>query len=567
MNTVHMKLLFIRSFIASIACALVLAGCGGGGGGGTAAPGGTTPAPVSRTIGGAVSGLVGSVVLQDNGGDNLTLSANGNFSFVTNVASGSAYQVTVLTQPAGMNCAVTHGSGTASGNVTNVSITCTILPTVYATWSNSANGTTIKDAANYNFAVNTSTRAVVELVSNAVLTGLTVDTAATVLYNGTAIGSVTLATSTTGSPIAVFTCSNGSAMTITVTTGWSYSCSVGGGGGGSNYVTWINSANGTTIKDGANNNFAVDASTRAVVMLANNTTLTGLTVNTAATVLYNGTVIGSVTLAASTTGSQIAVFTCSNGSTMTITYTTGWFQSCSGNSSATFSVNETSEINATLTGASPNYVSSSTLTLTATTTVWAFSWSEYTASFWAVDATNAQLLMNGSAFSGYPLASAGHSGFGSVTLPAGTWYVGAVPNQTIDSSYSNRVYAEMSSITLPGFSMTNNFPVGTGAVNPGGWQSTPFTINSGTREYIETEGAGGTFVVMDATQANNFATTYSSGFFGGSYAYTYACGTTSGSPALEIECEMKLPPGNYALVYINTGSSTSGGAANIAVFQ
>ncbi len=77
------------------------------------------------TIGGTVSGLSGTVVLQDNNADNLTVSANGNFVFATPVASGSAYAVTVLTQPAGQTCSVSAGAGMVSGhNVTNVTLVC-----------------------------------------------------------------------------------------------------------------------------------------------------------------------------------------------------------------------------------------------------------------------------------------------------------------------------------------------------------------------------------------------------------------------------------------------------------
>ena len=46
------------------------------------------------TIGGTISGLVGTgLVLQDNGGDNLAITSNGNFTFATPVASGGAYAV------------------------------------------------------------------------------------------------------------------------------------------------------------------------------------------------------------------------------------------------------------------------------------------------------------------------------------------------------------------------------------------------------------------------------------------------------------------------------------------
>ena len=91
-------------------------GSGSGGGGG-----GTT-----YSVGGSVSGLSGTVVLQDNGGDNLSVSANGSFTFATALAGGAAYSVTVKTNPAGQSCTVANGSGTVgSANVTNVAVTCT----------------------------------------------------------------------------------------------------------------------------------------------------------------------------------------------------------------------------------------------------------------------------------------------------------------------------------------------------------------------------------------------------------------------------------------------------------
>jgi hypothetical protein len=82
------------------------------------------------TIGGMISGLSGTVVLQDNGGDNLTLTANGSFAFATPVAEGSPYAVTVYTQPSlpSQTCTVTTGTGSgvvAMANITSVLVTCT----------------------------------------------------------------------------------------------------------------------------------------------------------------------------------------------------------------------------------------------------------------------------------------------------------------------------------------------------------------------------------------------------------------------------------------------------------
>ena len=93
-----------------------------------------TTKPSTYSVGGTVSGLSGSVVLQDNGGDNLTVAANGSFTFATKLASGAAYAVTVQTNPAGQTCTVASGSGTiASANVTNVAVTCTTnAPSTYS---------------------------------------------------------------------------------------------------------------------------------------------------------------------------------------------------------------------------------------------------------------------------------------------------------------------------------------------------------------------------------------------------------------------------------------------------
>jgi hypothetical protein len=83
----------------------------------------------SFTIGGNVNGVVGTgLVLQDNGGDNLTITANGAFMFKTQLPTGTAYAVTVFTQPTSpaQSCMVVAGtgSGSATANVTSVVINC-----------------------------------------------------------------------------------------------------------------------------------------------------------------------------------------------------------------------------------------------------------------------------------------------------------------------------------------------------------------------------------------------------------------------------------------------------------
>ncbi|MBI5889249.1 MAG: hypothetical protein HZB47_01050 [Nitrosomonadales bacterium] len=87
----------------------------------------TVTVTMMATIGGAVSGLASgaSLVLQNNGSDDLTLSANGSFVFATGVAKASAYKVTLLTPPAGQPCTVTYGAGTVTEtNITNVNVIC-----------------------------------------------------------------------------------------------------------------------------------------------------------------------------------------------------------------------------------------------------------------------------------------------------------------------------------------------------------------------------------------------------------------------------------------------------------
>src|SRR5215469_1701437 len=78
----------------------------------------------SYSVGGTVSGLHGSAVLQDNGGDNLTVSADGTFTFASQLASGANYNVTVQTAPSGQNCTVTGGTGTITADVTTITIAC-----------------------------------------------------------------------------------------------------------------------------------------------------------------------------------------------------------------------------------------------------------------------------------------------------------------------------------------------------------------------------------------------------------------------------------------------------------
>jgi 6-phosphogluconolactonase (cycloisomerase 2 family) len=62
----------------------------------------------------------------NNGGDILPLTASGTFAFATPVASGGHYSVSISTQPIGLVCTVSNGSGTVgAAAVSNVNVSCT----------------------------------------------------------------------------------------------------------------------------------------------------------------------------------------------------------------------------------------------------------------------------------------------------------------------------------------------------------------------------------------------------------------------------------------------------------
>jgi hypothetical protein len=110
-------------FVRAGAAMLLNSLCACGGGGHSSAP------PPTYTIGGAVTGLSGGgLVLQNNTGASLAVSAPGAFTFMGGLSSGSAYSVTVATQPTAQQCQVTDGSGTVgTANVTTVVVTCIAL--------------------------------------------------------------------------------------------------------------------------------------------------------------------------------------------------------------------------------------------------------------------------------------------------------------------------------------------------------------------------------------------------------------------------------------------------------
>jgi len=86
-----------------------------------------------HTLGGVVSGLArGSVTLRNTpNADQVTLSADGPFTFGVEVPSRAPYEVTVVTQPGGLRCLVAGGVGfVGDADVTSVAVTCSAFAPV-----------------------------------------------------------------------------------------------------------------------------------------------------------------------------------------------------------------------------------------------------------------------------------------------------------------------------------------------------------------------------------------------------------------------------------------------------
>ncbi len=94
----------------------------------------TKGSSINYTVGGTVSGLAGTLVLENNGSDALTLNADGAFAFSTPLPQGSTYLVTVQTQPANQTCTVSNNSGIINGaDITNIGVTCVTTATTLST--------------------------------------------------------------------------------------------------------------------------------------------------------------------------------------------------------------------------------------------------------------------------------------------------------------------------------------------------------------------------------------------------------------------------------------------------
>ncbi len=79
------------------------------------------------SIGGSITGCVGSVVLQNNGGDDITINIgdSSNFTFLTKLNNGAKYNVTNKSKNSDQICYSVNNIGTVDGkNITNIKIAC-----------------------------------------------------------------------------------------------------------------------------------------------------------------------------------------------------------------------------------------------------------------------------------------------------------------------------------------------------------------------------------------------------------------------------------------------------------
>jgi hypothetical protein len=84
-----------------------------------------TCASSSYTVGGTIAGLATSGLVLTDGTDQLSVSANATqFSMPNALAYGSSYTVTIQAEPSHGACQVTNGTGTVSGDVGSVRVTC-----------------------------------------------------------------------------------------------------------------------------------------------------------------------------------------------------------------------------------------------------------------------------------------------------------------------------------------------------------------------------------------------------------------------------------------------------------
>ena len=118
--------------LSCLAAAMAIAGCGGGG-----------------EISGTINGLSADGLVLTNGSETLAIDKDATrFRFATALADKAVYAVTVVTQPLGLRCTVTDGTGVidANGIAPDVRVDCVAVFTVSGTVSGlRGNGLVVDD--------------------------------------------------------------------------------------------------------------------------------------------------------------------------------------------------------------------------------------------------------------------------------------------------------------------------------------------------------------------------------------------------------------------------------------
>ncbi len=117
------------SAAAALLCAAGLAACGGKGNG-------------SMSLGVQVFGLDRSgLVLQNNGGDDLTVNGTGNYYFATLMAPDSTFNVSIKTQPDGVTCTLANNTSRINYyTYLQTTVSCTAVPYTLGGKVNGLNG-------------------------------------------------------------------------------------------------------------------------------------------------------------------------------------------------------------------------------------------------------------------------------------------------------------------------------------------------------------------------------------------------------------------------------------------
>ena len=113
------------------------------------------------TIGGTVNGMTGTdIIIQNNGGENLTVSGNESFTFPNTLFNGETFNITILQHSTAQTCFVENESGIIANEiVSNISIVCTdqTSPTISFTPLAVPLGTTTPIVFQFNKSMNTNT--------------------------------------------------------------------------------------------------------------------------------------------------------------------------------------------------------------------------------------------------------------------------------------------------------------------------------------------------------------------------------------------------------------------------